>query len=65
MLNDENISGEDLSAENFVIKAKLEDQHITFHEESEKSLQNFDDNVNSAICSCTADPLSIYQTTSW
>ena len=65
MLNDEIILGEDLNAENSIIKAKLENKHITFHEESEKSLQNFDDNVNSAICSCTADPLSIYQTTSW
>ena len=64
MLNHENILGEDLNEENFVIKAKLEDKHINFHEESEKSLKNFDDNVNSAICSCTADPLSIYQTTS-
>ena len=58
------ILGEELNKENYVFTAKLEDKHITFKEESEKSLQRFDDNVNSATCSCTADPLSIYQTTS-
>ena len=64
MINNQIILGEELNEENYVLTAKFEDKHITFNEESEKSLQNFDDNVNSAICSCTADPLSIYQTTS-
>ena len=64
MINNEIILGEELNKENYVLTAKLEDKHVTFNEVSEKILQNFDDNVNSAICSCTADPLSIYQTTS-
>ena len=53
-----NILGSRLTGDNHLFHGSTDDMHITFDED--EKLEKFDDNVNSAICSCV-NPVWKYQ----
>ena len=47
------ISGENMEGESHVYKAEDEDIDVSFGDEEDEAIKNFDDNVNSATCECS------------
>ena len=46
------ILGENLEGESYQYNAEDNDIHVSFGDEEDEAIKNFDDNVKSATCEC-------------